>query len=118
MEAAMTKDNAEFGADPGRDCKCMDPEVLAKCEEIEYERWLDAQEPRCCSICDGMGHGYPGGGPCPLENTMPWHEAQADLDAHDLDEYLHGGYGHTLLCNELRTGDGDCFCNVAHPDEQ
>lgn len=20
-----------------------------------------------CSICDGVGHGYPGGGPCPLE---------------------------------------------------
>lgn len=20
-----------------------------------------------CSICDGLGHGYPGGGPCPLE---------------------------------------------------
>lgn len=22
-----------------------------------------------CSICDGLGHGYPGGGPCPLEET-------------------------------------------------
>lgn len=22
-----------------------------------------------CSICDGIGHGYPGGGPCPLEQT-------------------------------------------------
>lgn len=21
-----------------------------------------------CSICDGLGHGYPGGGPCPLED--------------------------------------------------
>jgi hypothetical protein len=20
-----------------------------------------------CSLCDGLGHGYPGGGPCPLE---------------------------------------------------
>jgi hypothetical protein len=20
-----------------------------------------------CSICDGLGHGYPGAGPCPLE---------------------------------------------------
>lgn len=23
---------------------------------------------RFCSICDAMGHGYPGGGPCPLED--------------------------------------------------
>jgi hypothetical protein len=21
-----------------------------------------------CSICDGLGHGYPGGAPCPLED--------------------------------------------------
>ena len=28
------------------------------------------EEPPCCSICDGIGHGYPGAGPCPLENTM------------------------------------------------
>lgn len=21
-----------------------------------------------CSLCDGLGHGYPGGGPCPLED--------------------------------------------------
>lgn len=21
-----------------------------------------------CSICDGLGHGYPGAGPCPLED--------------------------------------------------
>lgn len=27
-------------------------------------------------------------------------------------------YGHTMLCNELRTGDGDCFCNVADPNER
>lgn len=23
---------------------------------------------RSCSICDAIGHGYPGGGPCPLED--------------------------------------------------
>lgn len=22
-----------------------------------------------CSLCDALGHGYPGGGPCPLEMT-------------------------------------------------
>lgn len=28
----------------------------------------DFREPeRTCSICDGLGHGYPGAGPCPLE---------------------------------------------------
>jgi hypothetical protein len=26
-------------------------------------------EPPACSICDGIGHGYPGAGPCPLEET-------------------------------------------------
>ena len=29
-----------------------------------------------CSICDGVGHGYPGGAPCPLEmrgeEGVPW----------------------------------------------
>ena len=29
-----------------------------------------------CSICDGLGHGYPGGPPCPLEQAdysdEPW----------------------------------------------
>jgi len=30
--------------------------------------YLDGNdEGPCCSICDGLGHGYPGGGPCPLE---------------------------------------------------
>ena len=27
----------------------------------------DEYEGLCCLICDGLGHGYPGGGPCPLE---------------------------------------------------
>lgn len=30
-----------------------------------------------CSLCDGLGHGYPGGGPCPLEERG-WAEAEAD----------------------------------------
>lgn len=41
----------------------------------------DAEEPYeyegpTCSICDGLGHGYPGGPPCPLEQRgeegVPW----------------------------------------------
>jgi|SRR5215469_5142131 len=26
-----------------------------------------------CSICDGLGHGYPGGPPCPLEEGDRWY---------------------------------------------
>ena len=36
------------------------------CQGCEAEAY--AYEARCCSICDGVGHGYPGGGPCPLED--------------------------------------------------
>ena len=25
-----------------------------------------------CSLCDALGHGYPGGGPCPLEDRGWW----------------------------------------------
>lgn len=36
--------------------------------DVEPEGWDEAYEDLpCCSICDGAGHGYPGGGPCPLE---------------------------------------------------
>lgn len=38
--------------------------------------WPDELEGPCCSICDGLGHGYPGGPPCPLEvrdySDEPW----------------------------------------------
>lgn len=30
-----------------------------------------------CSICDGLGHGYPGGRPCPLEDRG-WADAMDD----------------------------------------
>lgn len=36
----------------------------------------DDYEGPTCSICDGLGHGYPGGAPCPLESAdysdEPW----------------------------------------------
>lgn len=32
-----------------------------------------------CSICDGIGHGYPGGAPCPLEcDPVAWMETEED----------------------------------------
>jgi len=39
-----------------------------------------------CSLCDGLGHGYPGGGPCPLEERgwddgfEEWERSRGVLD--------------------------------------
>lgn len=41
-------------------------------DDEDLDGWDDDAEPAegpRCSICDGLGHGYPGGGPCPLEVT-------------------------------------------------
>ncbi len=38
-------------------------------DEYEFER--------CCSLCDAPGHGYPGGGPCPLE-MRGWEDTYAE----------------------------------------
>jgi hypothetical protein len=40
-----------------------------------FPEWED-QGPTC-SLCDAVGHGYPGGGPCPLEERG-WEEAEYD----------------------------------------
>ena len=32
-----------------------------------WELLDEYEDERTCSICDGLGHGYPGAGPCPLE---------------------------------------------------
>lgn len=34
----------------------------------EIDGWDQEEEGPTCSICDGLGHGYPGAGPCPLED--------------------------------------------------
>jgi hypothetical protein len=36
----------------------------------DFSQWVDYlnEVGRSCSICDGLGHGYPGGRPCPLED--------------------------------------------------
>jgi len=43
-------------------------------EEAEGRAWEATAV--YCSICDGLGHGQPGYGPCPLEETG-WMEAMA-----------------------------------------
>mgnify|MGYP000911033681 CR=1 FL=1 len=42
----------------------IDHEGRATRVAVEVE---DYYEGPTCSICDGVGHGYPGGRPCPLE---------------------------------------------------
>ena len=65
--------------DPGRDAWCEDADVVILSDRLERERW-EENEPRCCSICDGIGHGYPGGGACPSENRGDF---DADEDARE-----------------------------------
>lgn len=36
--------------------------------ESQARAYFGDYEGPTCSICDGLGHGYPGGGPCPLED--------------------------------------------------
>jgi hypothetical protein len=43
-------------------CECRECVALQDDAYANYE-----YEGPSCSICDGLGHGYPGGGPCPLE---------------------------------------------------
>lgn len=47
-------------------------------EQIDDAIAYDWEAGRTCSLCDGLGHGYPGGGPCPLEERGHW-DAEADL---------------------------------------
>lgn len=35
------------------------------CDDCYADMW---DERPTCTICDGYGHGYPGAGPCPLED--------------------------------------------------
>jgi hypothetical protein len=44
----------------------------------EMQAMESYEEPPCCSICDGQGHGYPGAGPCPLENTMSFEDVERE----------------------------------------
>jgi hypothetical protein len=48
----------------------VDRVVAAEEEPYDYGR--------TCSLCDAVGHGYPGAGPCPLEERG-WMDADEDL---------------------------------------
>jgi hypothetical protein len=60
-------------AAPEVPCRCAAGFVhAARTVAAEEEAYWDAEaayEGRTCSICDALGHGYPGGGPCPLEDS-------------------------------------------------
>jgi hypothetical protein len=58
------------------------------------------EEPRCCSICDAPGHGYPGGGPCPLEDRgEPIDEREAAAIAREEAEMARvNGYDRCSCC--------------------
>lgn len=74
MTLAGTQSNAPcFGcghqhdaASPGR---CWEATCVPGCVACGSGDAIEAEydEPPSCSICDGLGHGYPGGPPCPLE---------------------------------------------------
>lgn len=46
--------------------------AVARFTAAGQDAWIDCSgqdyEGPSCSICDALGHGYPGGGPCPLED--------------------------------------------------
>lgn len=47
-----TEDHTHATVDEARSCEAA---------------WDAYDDVPCCSICDATGHGYVGGGPCPLE---------------------------------------------------
>jgi hypothetical protein len=61
----------EVDPDPQPECGCTPTQL---CDECYYA----AEEGPSCSICDALGHGYPGGGPCPLEDTG-WREPEPEV---------------------------------------
>ena len=52
------------------DCGHTAETASAACDEC-WDRYGPDEGPSC-SICDALGHGYPGGGPCPLEERGYW----------------------------------------------
>lgn len=48
---------------------------VARLATQDNDDGYDWTEGPTCSICDGVGHGYPGAGPCPLESPDPGYYA-------------------------------------------
>jgi hypothetical protein len=57
--------------------------MTADCQDC-YEDYLSQDEGPTCGLCDAVGHGYPGGGPCPLEERG-WMDSL-------IDEQMGGGW--------------------------
>jgi hypothetical protein len=57
-----------------------DAKAAAKLDDADAasELLYGPPEPPTCSLCDGVGHGYPGAGPCPLEERGYW-DAEEDI---------------------------------------
>lgn len=55
----------------------------ARACEAGWEAANAAHDAPCCWICDGVGHGYPGAGPCPLEDSeiVGWETEQDEARA-------------------------------------
>lgn len=66
----VTQDHRHDTVEEARDCEAA-------------AAWEAAHDQPCCSICDGVGHGYPGGGPCPLEvnERARWEDDQDEMRA-------------------------------------
>lgn len=52
-----------------------DPAALDFGPGVDPEADEQEIEGPTCRICDGLGHGYPGAGPCPLESPDPGYYA-------------------------------------------
>jgi hypothetical protein len=71
---------------PSHRCEFPDRSKFHPCGQLRAELLAELAsyeaEGPFCSICDGSGHGYPGGPPCPLEETGYWEaRAQEDYEA-------------------------------------
>lgn len=63
----------QFGWPVRNDCQFCHGEVsdgtwIVGSPFVCDECYSTIDEPRTCSLCDAIGHGYPGAGPCPLED--------------------------------------------------
>jgi hypothetical protein len=68
-----------------RECTCRGYDPVDPCGHGDTSEgcprhdsnWEPDEEGPTCGICDAVGHGFPGGGPCPLEERG-WEDAERD----------------------------------------